>query len=57
MVFDRCGTEGIFSQANVMEWLQCSKSKATNVMNAMKEAKVIEKVKGFGPGKYQFVKL
>lgn len=57
MVFDRCGTERIFSQANVMEWLQCSKSKATNVMNAMKEAKVIEKVKGSGPGKYQFVKL
>ena len=38
-----------------MEWLGCSKSKATNVMNAMKAAKVIEKVTGLGAGKYKFI--
>ena len=40
-----------------MEWLGCSKSKATNVMNVLKEAKVIEKVTGLGAGKYRFLKL
>ena len=40
-----------------MEWLGCSKSKATNVMNVLKEAKVIEKVTGLGGGKYSFLKL
>ncbi len=44
-------------RANVMEWLGCSKSKATNVMNVLKEAKVIEKVTGLGAGKYSFLKL
>lgn len=57
IVFEKCGAGGTFGQANVIEWLQCSKSKATNVMNAMKEAKIIVKVKGFGPGKYQFIKI
>lgn len=37
-----------------MAWLDCSKSKATNVMNALKQAGIIEKVKGLGPGKYRF---
>ena len=55
IVFNKAGTKSIFGQANVKEWLCCSKSKATNVMNAMKVAKVIEKVKGFGPGKYRFI--
>ena len=40
-----------------MEWLGCSKSKATNVMNVLKEAKVIEKVTGLGAGKYRFLKF
>ena len=57
IVFEKCGEGEMFGQANVIEWLQCSKSKATNIMNAMKKAKIIEKVKGFGPGKYQFVKM
>lgn len=56
-VFKHCGTDTIFGQANVMEWLGCSKSKATNVMNVLKEAKVIEKVTGLGAGKYRFLKL
>lgn len=54
-VFNICGTNMAFGQANVMEWLQCSKSKATNVMNAMKAAKVIRKVTGLGAGRYKFI--
>jgi predicted HTH transcriptional regulator len=54
-VFRKCGIGIPFGQTNVMEWLNCSKSKATNVMNAMKAAKVIRKVTGLGPGKYEFV--
>jgi predicted HTH transcriptional regulator len=56
-VFEQCGTGVPFGQTNVMEWLDCSKSKATNIMNAMKNAKVIEKVKGLGPGKYVFIEM
>ncbi len=54
-VFDQCGTTEVFRQADIMCWLDCSKSKATNVMNAMKAAKVIEKVAGIGPGRYKFI--
>lgn len=56
IVFDEAGVHKIFAQADVKIWLDCSKSKATNVMNAMKVAAIIEKVKGFGPGKYRFTK-
>lgn len=56
-VFGQCGTGVPFGQTNVMEWLNCSKSKATNIMNAMKAAKVIKKVTGLGPGKYEFVEV
>ena len=44
-----------FGQTNVMVWLECSKSKATNIMNSMKRAKIVEAVKGYGAGKYKFV--
>jgi predicted HTH transcriptional regulator len=56
-VFRKCGIGIPFGQTNVMEWLDCSKSKATNIMNAMKAAKVIKKVTGVGPGKYEFVEI
>ena len=46
-----------FGQANIMEWLNCSKSKATNIMNAMKAAKVIKKVTGVRAGRYEFIEL
>ncbi|MCM1253689.1 MAG: putative DNA binding domain-containing protein [Clostridium sp.] len=46
-----------FGQTNIMEWLNCSKSKATNIINAMKAAKVIKKVTGVGAGRYKFVEL
>ena len=56
-VFLKSGTDRPFGQSNIMEWLGCSKSKATNVMNAMKAANVIEKVTGLGAGKYKFIEL
>ena len=56
-VFVSCGIGVPFGQANVQEWLSCSKSKATNVMNAMKAAKVIKKVTGYGSGRYIFIEL
>ena len=53
-IFENSGTETVFGQADIMTWLDCSKSKATNVMNAMKQAEIVEKVKGYGAGKYKF---
>ena len=57
IVYEHCRVDTLFWQTNVMEWLNCSKSKATNVMNVLKMANAIEKVKGFGPGKYRFLDL
>ena len=56
-VFEQCGIGNPFGQSNIMEWLNCSKSKATNIMNAMKAAKVIKKVTGLVPGKYEFLEV
>ena len=56
-VFEQCGVDMPFGQKNVMQWLDCSKSKATNIMNAMKTAKIIEKVNGLGAGRYKFIEL
>lgn len=55
IVFENSGREQIFGQADIMVWLECSKSKATNIMNAMKKAEIVVKVKGFGAGKYRFI--
>ena len=56
-IFKEVGVEKPFGQANIMRCLGGAKSKATNIMNAMKAAKVIEKVTGLGAGKYIFTKL
>lgn len=56
-VFRECGTDTPFGQMNVQEWLKCSKSKATNVMKAMKKAKVIRRAAGAGFGRYFFIEL
>ena len=56
-VFEKSGIGVPFGQANVMEWPNCSKSKATNIMNAMKATKVIKKVAGLSPGKYEFLDI
>lgn len=57
LVFMECGIGFPFGQANVMEWLHCSRGKAINIMKAMKNAKVIRKVAGLGPGRYEFIEL
>ena len=57
MVFNTCDTGATFGQVNIQEWLKCSKSKSTNVMKAMKTAKIIKKVSGAGFGRYQFIEL
>jgi len=56
-VFVICGVDTTFGQVNVQEWLACSKSKSTNVMNAMKKANIIKGVSGEGFGKYRFIQL
>lgn len=56
-VFTKCGLGVSFGQANVMEWLQCSKAKAGILMKEMRRSKVIRKVVGLGPGKYEFIEL
>ena len=57
MVYEQCDADTPFGQANVMEWLKCSKSKATNIMSVLKKANVIEKVRGLGAGKYRFIDI
>lgn len=56
-VFEHCGTDIPFGQGNIMEWLHCSKSKATNIMNVLRGAEIVEKVRGLGIGKYRFLQL
>lgn len=50
--FNVCGTDTVFGHVNVQEWLKSLKSKATNVIKAMKIAKTIKKVSGSGFGKH-----
>ena len=57
IVYNKCDIIDFFGQADVQNWLECSKSKATNVMNAMRKSEIIEKIKGFGPGKYKFISI
>ena len=54
IVYRHVGQEA-FKQSDVMEYLNCSKSKAGNMISAMKQAEIIRKVTGLGLGKYQFV--
>lgn len=56
-VFVKSNSDTVFGQANVMEWLKCSKSKATNIVGTMKKAGIIEPVRGFGAGRYRFIEL
>ena len=53
-IYRYCDTDTIFGQSDVMQWLKCSKSKATNLMTVMKEVEILVPVKGLGAGKYKF---
>ena len=57
VIFAFNGTDAVFGQKDVMSCLKCSQSKARNIINAMKAAGIIEKVTGFGPGKYKFTEF
>lgn len=54
-VFIQCKLDEPFSQGNVKEWLDCSVSTATNIMQAMRKAGIVEKTEIYG--KYKFIKL
>ena len=54
-VYDKVGNDTPFGQSDVQKWLDCSKWKATNIMNIMKNAGIIYQVKGYGSGKYKFI--
>ncbi|MFI3202605.1 MAG: ATP-binding protein, partial [Eubacteriales bacterium] len=54
VIFRKFNKDTIFGQSDVMQLLECSKSKATNLMGAMKDADLIEVVRGLGAGKYKF---
>ena len=51
------GSITVFSQKDIMNYLGCSKGKATNIMNTLRETNMVEEVKGFGRGKYKFIEL
>lgn len=54
-VYDKVGNDTPFGQSDVQKWLDCSKWKATNIMNIMKNAGIIYQVKDYGSGKYKFI--
>ncbi|MDO4554486.1 MAG: hypothetical protein Q4B70_04995 [Lachnospiraceae bacterium] len=57
LIFDKCKTDIVFRQADITVWLDCSKTKAANIITAMKKAGIIEPVKGFGLGRYRFIEV
>ncbi len=56
-IYEICDTTKPFRQADIAEWLSCSRSKANNIIRTMKEAAIIEKVTGMGYGRYRFKEM
>ena len=56
-VYEIVGTEKNFRQSDVVAWLQCSKNKAGIIIKYAKKARIIQSVKGYGYGYYEFRKL
>ena len=54
-IYSYFGPLTVFSQKDIMDYLDCSKGKATNIMSVLRETKIVEEVKGFGRGKYKFI--
>lgn len=54
IVFCHAGKK-VFRQSDVMEILHCSKTKAANVIRTMRQADIVRKATGQGPGRYQFI--
>lgn len=49
------GYERIFGRTDIMNVLGITSSPASALINRMKNAKIIEPVKGLGKGRYRFV--
>ena len=57
MLFTEMGMERIFGRREIMQMMNISITAAGNLLNNLKNGGLIEDVKGFGKGKYKFIKL
>lgn len=53
-IFDELDYNQVFGRKKVMEITGCGKTQTSEIMNVMKNSKVIMEVKGKGRGKYIF---
>ena len=56
LLFEKMGFDKIFGRKEIMENINVSITAAGNLLNHLKNAGLIKTVKGFGKGKYQFVR-
>lgn len=56
MLFTEMGMERIFGRREIMQMMNISITAAGNLLNNLKNGGLIEDVKGFGKGKYKFIK-
>lgn len=56
LLFEKMGFDKIFGRKEIMETINISVTAAGNLLNHLKNAGLIKAVKGFGKGKYQFVR-
>lgn len=56
LLFEKMGFDKIFGRKEIMENINISVTAAGNLLNHLKNAGLIKAVKGFGKGKYQFVR-
>ena len=56
LLFEKMGFDKIFGRKEIMENINISITAAGNLLNHLKNAGLIKTVKGFGKGKYQFVR-
>lgn len=54
-LFTHMGFDGVFGRNDIMEIINISITAAGNLINKLKEAELIEPVRGQGKGKYKFV--
>ena len=56
LLFEKMGFDKIFGRKEIMENINISITAAGNLLNHLKNAGLIKTVKGFGKGKYQFIR-
>lgn len=56
ILFSQMGFDGIFGRNDIMELINISITAAGNLLTNLKKADLIRPVRGFGKGKYQFIK-